>query len=167
MPVDAAMLKSLIAQALPRVSDARILANIRELLVEPAPILRDWDYGEKGEQFVCWTVLEHPASNTGIAYCESGFGPRCPWGLVFLTGDYISIGQDSGWFENFLDAYFESYASTDLAIWRVFETGADGVRRPITTEGEWDATWEQVSALRKQNPQLRYDCGTNLDDRDR
>lgn len=74
------------------------MRRIRELKVSPYPVSRAWDYGTVGQQFICWTVLEHPASNTGIAFCPEGFGPSYPWGLVFLTGPHTSIGMDSGWF---------------------------------------------------------------------
>ena|SRR5713101_4690787 len=30
------------------VADGRVQAHVRSLLVEPAPILRDWDYGKPG-----------------------------------------------------------------------------------------------------------------------
>jgi hypothetical protein len=61
--------------------DKRELAppnRIRELLVTPHPVERAWDDGSRGEHFVCWTVLEHHPSNTGIAYCLQGFGPSSP-----------------------------------------------------------------------------------------
>ena len=66
---------SLVSEELTRITDDAILAGIRELLVVPYPVERDWDYGRLGERFTCWTVLEHPPSNTGIAYCPQGFGP--------------------------------------------------------------------------------------------
>src|SRR3546814_4621244 len=47
-----------------------------------------------------------------IVYCESGFGPERPWGLVHLGGQHMSMGDDSGWFPIFLDAYFGSFAPT-------------------------------------------------------
>jgi hypothetical protein len=65
----------LVNEELARISDSTLLAKVRELLVSPYPVERDWDYGRAGERFTCWTVLEHRASNTGIAYCAQGFGP--------------------------------------------------------------------------------------------
>ena len=130
MPIDADALKALINGELEHLSDARVREHIRGLLVEPEVVLRHWDYGQAGEQYPCWAVLNHPASNTGIAYCESGFGPRNPCGLVGL-GDR-SIGMDSGWFPTFLEAYFDSFAATDLSIWRVFKVGLTGDREPAT-----------------------------------
>jgi hypothetical protein len=150
--MDPIKLKALIDEELKHLSDPRVPAHIRSLLVEPSVVLRDWDYSEPVEQYPCWAVLNHDASNTGIAYCENGFGPRRPWGLVALIGNdpkAMSMGMDTGWFSTFLDAYFESYASGDLPIWRVFKTSPEGVREPITSENTWAATWEQVAEFRK------------------
>src|SRR5690606_3956322 len=64
---------------------------------------RPWDYGQPGQTFPRWSVAEQPASNTAIAYCSEGFGPRCPWGLLFIK-DHPSIGMDSSWFVSLEDA---------------------------------------------------------------
>ena len=100
----------LVTEELTRIPDPALLAKVRELLVSPYPVERDWDYGGAGERFTCWTVLEHAASNTGIAYCAQGFGPSCPWGLVFLSGEHMGIGMDSGWYSRLEDAMRESMA---------------------------------------------------------
>jgi len=52
MAVTAAVLKRLIAQELEGVADERVQAHIRSLLVEPAPILRDWNYGKPGQHML-------------------------------------------------------------------------------------------------------------------
>jgi len=161
MPVDPGTLRRFIDRELECVSDVRVLAHIRGLLVWPKIVMRDWDYGEPGEQYPCWSVFEHQSSNTGIAYCEQGFGPRCPWGLVWLGDEKhpsMSIGMDSGWYSKFLDAYFESCAASDLPIWRVFRTDKSGVCEALTDEGGWEATWEEVYARRGADPACRYDC---------
>jgi hypothetical protein len=101
---------SLVEKELTRIGDPILLAAIRSLLVTPYPVERDWDYGLPGQKYTCWTVLEHRASNTGIAYCESGFGPSSPWGLVFLSGQNMSIGTDCGWFITLEDAMRSSQA---------------------------------------------------------
>ena len=112
MAIDGAQLSALVESELARVSDPRVIAEIRKLLVMPQPIMRAWDYGAEGEAYVCWSVLEHPPSNTGIAYCEHGFGPSFPWGLVFLQGtEHMSMGMDSAWYEHFVEAFLESAAS--------------------------------------------------------
>jgi hypothetical protein len=117
--------------------------------------------GEPGQQYPCWSVLEDDASRIGIAYCESGFGPGQPWGLVWLGGveqTSMSMGMDSGRYSTFLDAVFESRAVAPLPIWRVFRSDASGDRRSITGEDTWETTWERVAEYRKADPASRYDC---------
>jgi hypothetical protein len=81
MPVEAPQLTTLIETEFARLGDDRMASHVRSLLVEPAEVVRAWDYGEPGDKFVTWIVLSDQArSNTGIAYCEYGFGPRSPWG---------------------------------------------------------------------------------------
>ena len=60
--------------------------------------------------YVCWTILEHRPSGTGVAYREEGFGPEFPWGLVFLSGPHMNMGMDSAWFASLEDAVRESRA---------------------------------------------------------
>src|SRR5262249_49807042 len=81
-----------------------------------------WEYGVAGEAFEGFLVLEHPRSGTAIAYCQHGFGPAAPWGLISTRhGSPPSMGMSDGWCPRFLDAFFESKAPTDLDIWRVKE----------------------------------------------
>ena len=103
-------LSSLVTTEIARISDTALVARLRELLVQPYSVERDWDYGHPGEHYTCWTVLEHPPSNTGIAYCPQGFGPADPWGLVHLSGEYMSIGMDSAWFPTLESAMRDSMA---------------------------------------------------------
>jgi hypothetical protein len=165
MPVDADALKTLVDHELVLLSDARVTAHIRALLVEPKAVLCDWDYGKPGEQFLCWVVLSDADSNTGIAYCENGFGPRNPWGLMWLgsgENERMSMGMDSGWFSTFLDAYFESAAAARLPIWRVTKIGSSGIREPVTDENSWETTWERVAECRKADPTSRYGCDHSI-----
>jgi hypothetical protein len=92
------------------IRDSSLLDLARKLLVEPYAIERDWDYGAPGQRYVCWTVLEHQPSGTGVAYCVEGFGPEYPWGLVFLDGPHMNIGMDSALFASLEDAVRESKA---------------------------------------------------------
>jgi hypothetical protein len=165
MSIDAHKLKAMVDGELARLSDNRVVAHIRALLVEPTITMRRWDYGREDERYPCWTVLRHAASNTGIAYCEQGFGPRAPWGLVVLKDEeeFAAIGMDSGWFTTFLQSLFESYAAADLPIWRVFKgKGTAGEIQAISNEGDWDATWAQVMALRESDPANQYHCWTSI-----
>jgi len=90
---------SRVEQELKQISDGKLVSRIRA-----------WDYGSRGEHFVCWTVLEHHPSNTGIAFCLQGFGPADPWGLVSLSGSHMNIGMDSSWFASLEDAMRGSMA---------------------------------------------------------
>ena len=69
---------------------------------------RDVEFFQKSKLFD-YRFYENWA-NTGIAYCPEGFGPRDPWGLVFLSGEHMSMGMDSGWFTSLEDAFRESSA---------------------------------------------------------
>jgi hypothetical protein len=164
MAIDAHTLTRMIDAELSLLTDSRVVAHVRTLLVEPTILMRHWEYGRKGERYPCWTVLRHPASSTDIAYCEQGFGPSSPWGLVFsdTEAEHASIGMDCGWYKTFLQAYLESFAAADLPIWRVFKREGTAAGHPITDEGEWDATWEKVMALRESDPANQYDCSTSI-----
>jgi hypothetical protein len=155
---------ALLEAELSLVNDSRVVKQIRAHLVTPVAIQRAWDYGKPDEAYTCWSVLDHPKSNSGIAYCELGFGPRTPWGLVTLTGKTdMSIGMDSGWFGTFLQAFFDSAAATELPVWRVFKQSDDhypGV--PITEESDWNSTWETVYRLRATDPKVRYHCEQSI-----
>lgn len=156
MSVTAAQLTEMIEAELATLKDERVLAHVRALLVPPYTIMRDWPYGEPGQQFPCWTVLEHEPSNSGVIYCSSGFGPDCPWGLAGLRGNGIGmiIRGDSTWFTRFLDAYLDSFAASELAIWRVFRN--DGQRKPLTEEMSWDAAWAEVRRRQEVEPGQNY-----------
>ena len=164
MELTASRVQELLEHELSVLTDHRVLKHIRRLVVPPSPVIRAWDYGAEGEAYPCWAVLSHVPSNTGIAYCASGFGPKRPWGLVFLSGtEHRSIGMDSGWYEHFLDAYFESAASTEIAIWRVFEQNGDPYPgSPLTEESDWESTWKEVERLRGSNPGVRYHCSQSV-----
>lgn len=108
--MEAREVSGIVEREIQRIRDPRVVDRIRELVVAPYPVERLWDYGAHGERYTCWTVLEHAASNTGIAYCTEGFGPSDPWGLVFLSGPHTNIGMDSAWFASLEDAFRESMA---------------------------------------------------------
>ena len=110
MALDRARVEELVAAELQSIRDPAVLPRMKALLVAPHAVRRGWDYGMPGEAYDCWTVVEHSESNTGIAYCEDGFGPENPWGLVFLLGPYTSIGMDSAWFPRLEIAFKESMA---------------------------------------------------------
>jgi hypothetical protein len=164
MSLTTRVLEALIESELARVSDARVVQHIRGMLVEPHIVPLNWDYGEPGQQYSCWFVLQDPQSGGEIAYCEYGFGPRCPRGLVSSADEEHRrhMGMDSGWFTTFLDAFFDSFACVELPIWRIIKVKADGTRTQLTDEDGWDATWRRISELRTHDPTGRYDCGHSI-----
>jgi hypothetical protein len=89
-------IQRLVARELLGIVDTALAARLKRFLVGPYPVDRDWDYGSPGQTYRCWTVLEHPPSDSGIAFCSEGFGPSYPWGIVSLFPD-VSIGMDSLW----------------------------------------------------------------------
>ncbi len=140
--------------------DVRVVAHVASLLLgPPRPLRLEWPYGEVGETFDAFLVLDHPQSGTGIAYCQQGFGPANPWGLIWTgRASSLTTGMDDGWYPRFLDAYFESKAPADLDIWRVREwrSGRDGAW--VSGELPWDEAWVQVSTLRASAPHTQYYC---------
>jgi hypothetical protein len=164
MTIDADMLKALIEQELRQLSDTRVIAHARGLLIESKVVIRGWDYGEPW-RCPCWDVLHHDESSSAVAYCESGCGARCPWGLVGMESagpGNMSMGMDSGWFSTFLDAFFGSFALTTLAIWRVFQTDSSGVRKPLTGDGSWETTWKRVAEYRQADRTSLCDCDHSI-----
>lgn len=86
-----------------RIDQPELVACIEKHLIKSRLEDREWDYGDVGQTFPCWICLEDRRSNTAIAYCEQGFGPTNPWGLLFLAGEPSSLGMDSGWFTTLED----------------------------------------------------------------
>jgi hypothetical protein len=107
---EAKEITAIVERELAGIRDARLAERIRQLLVTPYPVEREWDYGTPDERFTCWTVLEHQPSNSGIAFCSQGFSPSYPWGIVFVSGQRMSIGMDDRWFASLEDAMRESAA---------------------------------------------------------
>jgi hypothetical protein len=164
----ASSITDLLERELSDLGDPLVVKHIRGLLVTPRVEMRGWDYGEPGQEFPCWIVLEHATSNTGIAYTEHGFGPSFPWGLLFLRGtEHMSMGMDSGWYDYFVETYFESRASSEIPIWRVFRSRkGEYPGEAITPEGSWDNTWAEVMRRRGLKDQYEYNCSQSVYVRD-
>ena len=101
-------IQQLVEAELLRIHDTRVRDALQALLVSPRCHQRDWDYGQEGERYSCWTVAEHPASETAIVFSDYGFGPSMPWGLVWMKDTWF--GMDSGWFETLEEAFRDSMA---------------------------------------------------------
>ena len=73
------------------------------------------------------------------------------------------MGMDSAWYPCFVEAYFESQASSDLPIWRVFKQIGDAPSAPITAESSWEQTWERVNELRRTDTSAKYNCAHTVE----
>jgi hypothetical protein len=68
MTVSAEVLERLIEAELAFVQDTRVVSHIRAMLCEPRSIMRDWDYGVRGQQYLCWMVLQDAVTGAEVAY---------------------------------------------------------------------------------------------------
>jgi hypothetical protein len=151
--------EALVRDDMRALSDARVAAHVSSLLAVPPQSLRlGWTFGAVGETLDGFLVLDHPRSGTGIVYCEQGFGPANPWGLVFTNRGPLSTGTSDGWYPRLLDAYFESKASADVPIWRVREWRLSFDGAWVSGELPWDEAWAQVAELRASAPHAQYYC---------
>lgn len=105
--MDADRISKILDEELGKICQPELIDTIKNHLVTPRLEDRDWDYGDPGQTYPCWIVLEDNESDTVVAYCESGFGPKDPWGLMSLS-KFRNIGMDSGWFTSLEDAVRES-----------------------------------------------------------
>lgn len=95
---------ALIEAELKSVGDATVVGSLKLLLVDPYRVMRNWDYAES-QQYACWIVAEDRGTNTAIAYCDQGFGPTAPWGLLNLESEFNEMGPDSCWYSRLEDAF--------------------------------------------------------------
>jgi hypothetical protein len=155
---DPAQITAALDEDLRNLRDPRVRAHIETFrLPAPTPIRLAWDYGKPDETFDGWLVFDDREQRCGIAYCDEGFGPATPWGLVNTSEACPSMGMDCDWFSRFMDTYFASPAS-DVPIWRVVRrTQAEGDRAFATGELACDEAWKVVKQLREQDPAHRYD----------
>lgn len=109
--VDEVKVQQRVDEQVARIADPKVVESLKKFLVAPRCEMRDWDYGEPGEQFPCWIVFEHATSNACIAYCEQGFGPVMPWGILLLRGNNRSMGMDCNWSETLEEAFMCTRAS--------------------------------------------------------
>jgi len=110
MNTTAADVRSIVEAEIAKITQPDLVSRIRELLVAVRCEYRAWDYGGPDEKYPCWIFAEHSESNTAFAFTQHGFGPSSPWGLLFITGDHLSMGMDSGWFISLEDLFRESMA---------------------------------------------------------
>lgn len=100
-------IKRILQKALADIPNPDVVASLRGYLVTPREVVRDWDYKDD-TQFSCWIIAVDPDSQTAIAYCDIGFGPACPWGLLNEPSQFNEMGPDSCWYFRLEDAFRQS-----------------------------------------------------------
>lgn len=88
-------IRRLVHAELAKVGDAARRDALIAVLVSPQPLSLKWGYGKPGEKYECWLVGLSPNGNTRLLYCEKGFGPSDPWGIVGVSDDWM--GMDCQW----------------------------------------------------------------------
>jgi hypothetical protein len=115
--LDAADIVSLVRREIETIVDPVVRDALTSRVLEPRSHLREWDYGDPGERYPCWTIVEDATSDTAIVYSAFGHGPRDPWGLVAMSA--LWFGMDGGWYARLEDAFVESHMARALRIWDV------------------------------------------------
>jgi hypothetical protein len=111
LALDRNAVTDLVERELAAAHDPVALAIIRQFRVEPYPVELGWNYGSPDQRYVCWVVLDGLPwnSNVGVVYCNEGFGPIRPWGLVFLRGPHPSMGQADNWYPTLEDFVHDNW----------------------------------------------------------
>ncbi|QOZ31307.1 hypothetical protein [Bradyrhizobium sp. CCBAU 53421] len=158
MSVSAKWLKGLIETELATIDHEATVAFIRQRLVEPHAVMRDWDYGSSAQQYPCWTAFEDRSWDLALAYCNEGHGPQRPWGMVSISesGPLASIGMDTSWHPGFVAAFLDSGVASELPIWRVYRQNDDLTFTPLTSSGEWKAAWESRDHFAEHPKENRF-----------
>lgn len=89
------------------ISDPEVVVELNKYLVVPKLVMRDWDYAD-GVQYPCSIVAIDPNTQTAIAYCEFGFGPQSPWGILNEPSENNGMGMDCCWYSRLEDAFRQS-----------------------------------------------------------
>ncbi len=131
LSTERARIQSLVASQSALIKDRGTRDALLSCLVEPQPQTLEWPYGGGLETYQCWVVAELTPSGAAIGYSEQGFGPRAPWGLIWL--DDANPGQDSGWFRTLHEAYLDSFGwqpreiTLDPAAWQTADDVLDAL----------------------------------------
>ena len=122
-------MKALVESHMEHITDSVVYDALKSLLVEPFLQERKWDYDDI--TYTCWVVADDPKSDTRYAYCEEGFGPVIPWGILSISGH--EMGMDSSWFQSLERAFYDSCASAPLPIWNVVKRSTNDAERIVAT----------------------------------
>jgi hypothetical protein len=79
--------QQLVDAELGRIADSALRDALRTYLVVPERHERDWEYAATEVRYPCWLVASCPVDDWCIVYCEHGFGPEDPWGMLQLSNE--------------------------------------------------------------------------------
>jgi hypothetical protein len=134
-------IKNIVNTEMERIKDPVIYSALKSLLVFPIAHLRAWEWDSLQKEYQCWTVMEDKDSATGIVYSDFGFGPKKPWGLVFLSE--LNFGMNTGWFSNLEDTFCDSFTASSLPVWNVVKNNSDNTIETIAVSLSLDDAFEK------------------------
>jgi len=94
----------LMSSEISKVNQTEMLELIKSIKGQVRSETRIWNYGIENQEFTCWVAFEHLATKTSIVYCNKGFGPNYPWGLLSTNTPNNDMGIDSQWYISLEDA---------------------------------------------------------------
>jgi hypothetical protein len=148
-------MKALVESQMQQITDPVVREALQSLLVEPFLQTRNWFYGGEPEiVFPCWVVADDPENNTRYVYCEEGFGPVIPWGLVSNSG--LEMGMDSGWFDTLERAFYDSFACADLLIWNVIKRDENDEERLLAHSLNHEDAYKLIEKLKAEQGIPKY-----------
>ena len=83
---DVKNISSRVEQELEQISDSKVVNRIRELLVTPHSVERAWDYGARGEHFVCSDCSGAPPLEHGHRILLAGVRSFLSMGARLFVG---------------------------------------------------------------------------------
>ena len=141
----AEVMSALVDSQVKMIADPIVRSALQSFLIPPIKQDREWFYGAPLEKLLCWLVMEDTKSDTGIVYSEVGFGPRNPWGLVFLSK--LIIADDAGWFPTLERAFYDSFTASDLKIWNLIKKGDGKIPELIEANLTLDEAYKKRDKL--------------------
>lgn len=103
MKLDSELIQNLVEEQISGIKDNDRQSALRAIIVDPYVELREWDYAEN-TKYQCWIIAKPKNDDHVFAYCNEGFGPNTPWGIIKKDSNG-SMGPDACW-HTFLEDLF-------------------------------------------------------------
>jgi len=92
----------LVENEIAKIDQLELIEVIQNHRTTPRVESREWNYGYAS--YDCWILIENSKLNCAIAFCESGFDPESPFGVLAAHRGDLSMGMDSEWYLSLEDA---------------------------------------------------------------